>query len=121
MVVLPSDHPLAGRREIPLAELQDEQWVDNDFSRGACRQAVLDACAAPGFSPAFHIETHDYPSAIAFVAAGVGITVLPRLSTAMLPPGVCAVPAVDPAPWRRIMLRRGTVAGIRRCGGPRSS
>ncbi len=98
MAVLPVEHPLAGRSTIALAELRDEQWVDNDFSRGPCRQVVLDACAAAGFAPAFHIETHDYPSAIAFVAAGVGITVLPRLGTATLPPGVRAVAAGRPDP-----------------------
>ena len=105
VAVLPTGHPLAGREQIPLAELRDEQWVDNDFSRGPCRQVVLDACATVGYTPAFHIETHDYPSAIAFVAAGVGITVLPRLGTAVLPPGVRVVPIVDPVPRRRIMLR----------------
>ena len=72
VAVLPAGHRLADRAEIPLAELRDEQWVDNDFSRGPCRQVVLDACAAAGYTPAFPIETHDYPSAIAFVAAGVG-------------------------------------------------
>jgi DNA-binding transcriptional LysR family regulator len=105
VVVLPDEHPLADRREIGLAELRDEQWVDNDFSRGPCRQVVLDACAAAGFSPGFHIETHDYPSAIAFVAAGIGITVLPRLGTVTLPPGVRVVPVVDPVPRRRVLLR----------------
>ena len=105
VVVLPEGHRLADRAQIPLAELRDEQWVDNDFSRGPCRQVVLDACAAAGFTPAFPIETHDYPTAVAFVAAGVGITVLPRLGTTMLPPGVRAVPVVDPVPRRRILLR----------------
>ena len=105
VVVLPEGHRLADRAQIPLAELHDEQWVDNDFSRGPCRQVVLDACAAAGFTPAFPIETHDYPTAVAFVAAGVGITVLPRLGTTMLPPGVRAVPVVDPVPRRRILLR----------------
>lgn len=110
VVVLPTGHPLAERARIPLPELRDEQWVDNDFSRGPCRQVVLDACAAAGFAPAFHIETHDYPTALAFVAAGVGITVLPRLGTAMLPPGVRAIPVVDPVPRRRILVRaRDTV------------
>ena len=118
VVVLPTGHRLADHAEIPLAELRDEQWVDNDFSRGPCRQVVLDACAAAGYTPAFPIETHDYPSAIAFVAAGVGITVLPRLGTAMLPPGVRVVPIVDPVPRRRIMLRaRGRGARASR-GGP---
>ena len=98
LVVLPDGHPLADRTEIPLAALRDELWVDNDIARGPCRQIVLDACAAAGFAPTFRIETHDYPSAAAFVAAGVGITVMPRLGTAVLPDGVRAVPVVAPVP-----------------------
>ncbi len=105
VVVLPDDHRLAGHREIPLAALRDELWIDNDLSRGACRRVALDACAAAGFCPAFHVEAHDYASAVAFVAAGVGITVLPRLGAAALPGGVRAVPVVEPVPHRRVMLR----------------
>ena len=105
VAVLPADHELAGRPEVPLAALRDELWVDNDFSRGPCRQIALDACAAAGFSPAFHVEAHDYPSAVAFVAAGLGVTVLPRLGATALPTGVRAVPIVDPVPRRRVMLR----------------
>lgn len=106
VAVLPEDHWLAGRDVIPLRELADEPWVDNDFARGPCRQAVLDACSSVGFSPGFHVETHDYPTAISFVAAGVGITVLPRLGIgAMLPSGLIAVPIVDPVPVRRIAVR----------------
>ena len=112
LVVVPGTHRLAGHPAVPLAELRDELWVDNDFSRGVCRQVLLDACAAAGFAPTFRIETHDYPSAIAFVAEGVGITVLPRLGAAGLPAGVRAVPVVDPVPCRRIVLRTGAaVAG----------
>ena len=106
LAVLPTDHPLATRESIALRDLADEPWVDNDFSRGACRQIVLDAWASVGFSPGFHVETHDYPTAISFVAAGVGITVLPRLGLgALLPPGVAVVPVVDPTPLRRIAIR----------------
>jgi DNA-binding transcriptional LysR family regulator len=112
LVVLPAAHRFADHSAVPLAELRDELWVDNDFSRGVCRQVVLDACAAAGFAPAFRIETHDYPSAIAFVAEGVGITVLPRLGAAPLPAGVRAVPVVDPVPYRRVVLRtRDAVCG----------
>jgi DNA-binding transcriptional LysR family regulator len=106
LVVVPADHPLAPRQRVALHELADEPWVDNDFSRGACRQIVLDACASVGFSPGFHVETHDYPTAISFVAAGVGITVLPRLGVGALPPpAVSVVPVVDPTPLRRIAVR----------------
>jgi DNA-binding transcriptional LysR family regulator len=106
LAVLPEGHRLAGRDAVPLRELADEPWVDNDFARGPCRQVVLDACSSVGFSPGFHVETHDYPTAISFVAAGVGITVLPRLGVStMLPDGLIAVPVVDPVPVRRIAVR----------------
>lgn len=112
LAVVPEDHRLAGRETIPLAELELEAWVDNDISRGPCRQVMLDACAAVGFAPTFRIQTHDYPSAIAFVAAGVGITVLPRLGVLNLPRGLVAIPVTDPTPTRRIMVRvKDSVAG----------
>jgi DNA-binding transcriptional LysR family regulator len=105
VVVLPATHPLAEATEIPLLALRDEPWIDNDMVRGPCRQVVLDACAGKGFAPAFQVETQDYPSAVAFVAADAGITVLPRLGARILPPGLRAIPVVDPVPMRRIMLR----------------
>lgn len=105
VVVLRDDHPLAGREQIDLDALRDEQWVDNDVSRGPCRQALLDACSVVGFSPGFHIETHDYPTAISFVAAGVGVTVLPSLGAGILPPGVVSRPLINPTPMRTISVR----------------
>ncbi|MBA4023304.1 MAG: LysR family transcriptional regulator [Gordonia sp.] len=105
VVVLPEDHLLAGRDHVELAALRDERWVDNDVSRGPCRQSILDACSVVGFSPGFHIETHDYPTAISFVAAGVGITVLPRLGVGILPPGLVSRPLINPTPMRTIAVR----------------
>lgn len=106
VVVVREDHRLAGRDAVPLRELADEPWVDNDFSRGPCRQIVLEACSSAGFSPAFRIETHDYPTALSFVSTGVGITVLPLLGIAtMLPAGLVALPVVDPSPIRRVSVR----------------
>ena len=103
-VVVPTDHPLARSKSVPLAALASEQWVDNDFSRGFCRQVILDACTEAGFSPDFRIETHDYPTAISFVAAGVGVTVLPGLGATRLPAGVVAIPLVAPTPVRHVYV-----------------
>jgi DNA-binding transcriptional LysR family regulator len=102
VVVLPRSHPFAGRSEIELAELADESWVDNDFARGWCRRNLLEACTAAGFSPTFHVEAHDYPTAVAFVDAGIGMTVLPELGAVQLPAGTVAVPVVRPTPVRSI-------------------
>ncbi|TKV60673.1 LysR family transcriptional regulator [Nakamurella flava] len=103
--VVRAGSPLAGRADVDLVELRSEPWVDNDVARGPCRQALLDACTTAGFSPTFHIETQDYPTAIRFVAAGVGVTVVPRLALLDLPPGVVAVPIVNPTPRRSISVQ----------------
>lgn len=102
VAVLPERHPLAAETEIELPELAGEQWIDNDFAHGWCRRVLLDACAASGFDPLFHIETHDYRTALAFVAAGVGITVVPALGATDLPEDVVAVSLVRPTPIRSI-------------------
>jgi DNA-binding transcriptional LysR family regulator len=105
LAVVPAASALARRAQLDLAELRDENWVDNDVARGPCRQALLDACSTVGFSPAFHIETQDYPTAIRFVAEGMGITVMPRLGLAGLPDSTVAVPLVNPTPRRSISVR----------------
>jgi len=103
VAVLPAGHELAGRDEVDLAELADERWVDNDVARGWCRRNLVEACAAAGFHPPFHVEAHDYRTALAFVAAGIGITVLPRLGAVALPAGTVVVPVVRPTPVRTIL------------------
>ncbi|WOF21642.1 LysR substrate-binding domain-containing protein [Microbacterium betulae] len=102
VAVVPDGHELARREEVELAELANEQWIDNDFARGWCRRVLLDACAAVGYRPAFRVEAHDYPAALAFVAAGIGITVLPGLGAARTPTGVSVITVVRPTPMRSI-------------------
>lgn len=102
MVVLPRRHRLARSASVELVELAQERWVDNDIARGWCRRNLIEACRAAGFSPPFHVEAHDYPTAISFVDAGIGLTVLPRLAARHLPRGVVAVPVTGPTPQRSI-------------------
>lgn len=102
VVALPPGHPLAGRTHVPLRELADEPWIDNDFAQGWCRRVAVDACAAAGFQPAYRIATHDYPAALALVAAGVGISVMPSLGALDRPAGVEVRPLVQPTPVRAV-------------------
>ena len=104
VVVVPADHRLAHEAHVALGVLATERWVDNDFNRGFCRQVILDSCTEAGFIPDFRIETHDYPTAISFVTAGVGVTVLPSLGAARLPAGVVAIPLVSPTPVRHVYV-----------------
>lgn len=116
VVVLPSGHPFAEREAIDLAELAAERWVDNDFARGWCRTNLLNACSAAGFRPLFHVEAHDYQSAMAFVAAGIGITVMPQLGALHPPSGVTVVPVTRPRPVRSIFAVIRESAGHTRAG-----
>ena len=102
LAVMARHHRLAGRESVELATLAAEPWVDNDLAHGWCRRNLLQACQAAGFTPPFRVETQDYATAIAFVDAGIGLTVLPRLAARNLPAGVVAVPVTAPTPQRSI-------------------
>lgn len=102
VAVVPAAHPLASVESATLGSLAAERWIDNDFARGWCRQNMVDACRAAGFSPPFHVEAHDYRTAVAFVDAGIGITVLPSIGALDLPAGAVAVAVTNPTPQRSI-------------------
>lgn len=98
------DDPIAGLPEVPLADLAERHWVDNDLREGACRQVLLNACAQAGFAPSFVVETHDYRTAMSFVATGIGLTVVPALGIGELPEELTTVRLVSPAPVRYLSL-----------------
>lgn len=102
VVTMREDHRLASQEKVPLAELAQHAWIDNDFAHGSCRRIALDACAAVGFQPTFRIQTHDYPSALALVSRGLGLSVMPALAATQAPPNVIRRPIVDPTPTRHI-------------------
>jgi DNA-binding transcriptional LysR family regulator len=103
VAVLPAGHEAAGTSALALGQLATHRWVDTN-DQGYCRQVMLDACAQAGFVPQFRVEAPDYATAIAFVAAGVGVAIIPALGLGALPAGVVTVPLVDPTPVRRISV-----------------
>ncbi|MDO8210286.1 LysR family transcriptional regulator [Conexibacter sp. CPCC 206217] len=86
VVVLPSAHRLAHRRQLTIGELREEEFVG--FSEGATiRDAVRRSALAAGFEPRIAFETREVARARAFVAEGLGVAVLPRSdATAPGPP-----------------------------------
>ena len=105
LAVIASDHELARRPALSIRDLTDEAWIDNDHARGPCREIVLVACREAGFRPRFKVAAPDYATAFDYVAAGLGVTVVPRLGAYLLPDGTVAVPMSDAGLQRRIMLR----------------
>ncbi|WP_349897364.1 LysR family transcriptional regulator [Parafrigoribacterium soli] len=104
IALVPSEHPLAGRESIPLAELSGEEWVDNEIADRPGRRILIAACSAAGFTPRFVVQAQEHYTAMAFVAAGVGITALPQLASLEAPRGVSSIRLSDPEPVRRISL-----------------
>lgn len=106
VVVLPKQHPLATRKRnagaIDLGELADEPWVSNEWPVGLCMETTLESCAAAGFSPDFVVESEDYATAQGFVAAGLGVSVMPRMGVGHKHPGVAVKPLRRPEPVRGI-------------------
>jgi DNA-binding transcriptional LysR family regulator len=112
LAVVRVDDPLADLAEVPLADLAGRDWVDNDLRDGPCRQVLLSACAQAGFAPRFVVETHDYRTATAFVATGIGITVMPALGIGELAKDLTTVAVVSPTPVRHIGVAvKKSVAG----------
>ncbi|MFD6061424.1 LysR family transcriptional regulator [Rhodococcus wratislaviensis] len=76
--LLPSDHPLADRKSIDLAELRDETFVANPAATGSTlRRDLLAACRDAGYTPNIVQETTDGIVLTALVAAGVGVALVP--------------------------------------------
>ncbi|XVV03193.1 LysR family transcriptional regulator [Actinosynnema sp. CA-248983] len=102
LAVLPRGHELSRKRVLDLADLADEPWVDAVNPPGPCRDIVLNACAGAGFAPNFVLESDDYPTAQGFVAAGLGVTIIPKLGLGVVHPGVVVRKLRHPEPVRMI-------------------
>ena len=82
VAVLPSAHPLARRRSVPLAELADEPFIG--FRRDAApalHDAIVRLCMDAGFAPAFAMEASEWYTIVSLVAAGLGVAILPESIT----------------------------------------
>jgi DNA-binding transcriptional LysR family regulator len=78
-VALPAGHPLADAPVLDLRQLADEAWMIP--TTDTCPDADLfrDACEAVGVSPRIAFQYDNYGALLGFVAAGVGIAVIPDM------------------------------------------
>ncbi len=100
-LVVAKGSDLARARRPKLAELSKEHWI------GSCRDVscgliLSHACRRAGFEPQVVFETNDHHASQAFVAAGVGVALLPRLCLTSVHPEVVVRPLGPEAPLRRV-------------------
>lgn len=105
--VLPPGHPLLDRSEVAIADLTAEDWVV-PLPGNPCRDVLLAACAAAGFTPRVTHTSDDFTAQAALVAAGVGVALIPRTALRAIS-GCRGIPVTPDPPHRRVVTatRRG--------------
>jgi molybdate transport repressor ModE-like protein len=78
-LALAPDHPLAGKRNLRLADLAGDAWIEGT-PRCACAEMTRRACERAGFVPRIAFESDDYGAIQGFVAAGVGVALIAELA-----------------------------------------
>ncbi|BAL87863.1 putative LysR-family transcriptional regulator [Actinoplanes missouriensis 431] len=100
LVALPRRHRLAGATTIALSDLRDEAWVQNAY--GDRPTMLADACARAGFSPRKIIRIAEWTGKFGWVAAGLGVALVPSLAAWALPTELVLCRLDDPALRRTI-------------------
>jgi LysR family transcriptional activator of glutamate synthase operon len=75
-LALPRDHRLAGRQQIQLADVSDEPFVSLR-PNSALRKLSDELCERAGFRPSVVFEGDDLSTVRGFVAAGLGVAIVP--------------------------------------------
>lgn len=111
-VVIKKGHPLASRKRITLSDIAGESWIA-PTDRCECGRIITTACRDAGVEPKIVFRTDENMAAQAFVAAGVGVALLPRLGCEPLHQAVVVRPlARKEAPVRLVQAAR-LAAGYR--------
>jgi DNA-binding transcriptional LysR family regulator len=78
IAVLPAYHALARRPRVQLSELRDDPFITYpSHHRSVVYEAVIDACQRAGFVPASVHEVAETSTLVSFVAAGLGVALVP--------------------------------------------
>ena len=99
-LVLPEEHPLTRLAEIPLRALEDQPLVL--FPAGPhptwARSFIPRVCREAGFEPRIVQEAVDSATAISFVAAEIGMALIPESMRQIVRAGVVYRPVAPPVP-----------------------
>lgn len=118
-VLVPADHPLAGRDHVGPHELRDDVFACAPVG-SVCHQWLTRLFQETGDAPRIAYWAAEFSSHIALVEHGAAVSLIPRLGREAIPPGVVVLP-VEPrvtrtvsVTWRRSMGLSPTVTHLRR-------
>jgi DNA-binding transcriptional LysR family regulator len=99
-VALPAGHPAADAGSIDLRSLAAESWMLATTDSCPDSRLFLRACHTAGFEPRLAFQNDDYSAILGFVAAGVGLALIPDMVSRGAREDV-AIRTLDPPPPAR--------------------
>ena len=79
IVAVPQAHPLAAADAVPLEKLSAEPFISYpSHFRSVLHDAIEETCAAHGFLPRVAHEVSETATLVSFVAAGLGVSLVPE-------------------------------------------
>ncbi len=98
VVILPSDHPLAGQNAIDPHDLEGETFIGISHVPGVLRAVVKDYLERTGIEITPHLEIDNFAMAISLVASTRGVALLPASAEKFLTWSVVSRPLQGEAP-----------------------
>ncbi|WP_226344166.1 LysR substrate-binding domain-containing protein [Agilicoccus flavus] len=116
VVAVPTGHALAERESLRLEDLRDEPFVTYPSGyRSVLHDVVAGACQRVGFRPRQAAQVAQTSTLLVFVAAGIGVAVLPESGRRLRLEGVTFVPLQDgPSVELAVGWRPGSSAAVQR-------
>src|SRR5438105_15681719 len=102
-VAMRAGHPLAESPALELADFATEPWMLATTQTCPDSRLFLRACHEAGFEPQIAFQNDDYPAILGFVAAGVGVALIPDMVARGVRDDV-VVRELDPAPPARPIM-----------------
>jgi DNA-binding transcriptional LysR family regulator len=102
-VAMRAGHPLADSPLLSLADFAMEPWMLATTHTCPDSRLFLRACHDAGFEPQIAFQNDDYPAILGFVAAGVGVAMIPDMVARGVRDDVVVRDLDPPAPPRPIL------------------
>ena len=103
-VALPLGHALSDADPLSLADFAGEPWMLGTPDSCPDSRLFRRACLEAGFEPRISLENDDYGAVLGFVAAGLGVALVPEMVTRVVRADVVIRRLVPAPPCRPIML-----------------
>ena len=78
-VAMPTSHRLCNARSLTLSDFAQEPWMLATTDSCPDARLFLRSCHAAGFEPRIAFQNDDYSAILGFVAAGVGVALIPDM------------------------------------------